>query len=100
MKRSNVCTVVLEIVSDVCEIPVIDIVGVSRKMDIVDARCIAVKVLVDFGMSRECIVHAIHRKNPYSVNQLLETYEARMRSPYFRWCSKEVKRLFDKVVEE
>jgi len=76
MCRTKIFIDTLRIVSEHTEIPSDDILGKSRRAEVVDARCILVHFLMDEGLNASEISSLIHISD-HSVRRLNRIYEWR-----------------------
>ena len=76
MCKSEIFTEILEAVSRETEVSASQILGCSKQMEVVDARCITAKLLNEKGFYPEQIAVLLH-KTAASIRYLLSNYESR-----------------------
>lgn len=77
MCKSQIIARIIEAVVDETEVPEDLIRSGSKKVEVVDAKCIAIKIMSEKGIYPEQIARSMHA-SPTSIRNLLTNYEYRI----------------------
>lgn len=85
MNKKQLFNLIVEKCASVCNVSAESIKGVSRKADVVDARCMAFRFAIqECGFTPRDIASLLGKVNPKAIRTLFQTYETRCRSFCFR----------------
>lgn len=76
MCKSEIFAKIIGFVSKETEIPEHEIIGTSRKEEVVDARCILIRLLIESGMYAEQIAYYL-RRTPAGIRHLNSIFDSR-----------------------
>lgn len=95
MKKSDIFNRIVDTVVDVCAVPREKILGYAKHAEVVDARCIAVRCAMRYGLTTRDIMVFMKRSNTSTIRSLDATYNDRKSSYAYRICAAEVRRQLD-----
>ena len=89
--KTEILNDILSVVSEVCEIPMAEIVSHVKRADVVDARCIFVYHCRRYGIPSATVASFLHRRRNSTVAEALRNHETYgKQSAFYRYMCREV----------
>lgn len=100
MNKEKFFDSIMDIVSDTMGVTNEQIISTCRKMSLIDARSMFVYYAIKCGFTTDYIMEKLKCKSPYSIQNLIDVYNQRVRSSYYQYMSSQIGRRVDFIKQQ